>query len=49
MTSFSSVMAVLLCLGLGVFVIVFAVGLIKDLIKLVKSKKSKKSGGEKKE
>lgn len=47
MNSFSSVMAVLLCLGLAVFVIVFAVGLIKDLIKLVKSKKNKKSGGEK--
>lgn len=49
MTSFSSVMSVLLCLGLAVFVIVFAVGLVKDVIKLVKSKKSKKSGGEKKD
>ncbi len=47
MSSVSTIVAVLLCAGLFAFTVTFIVGLIKDIIKLNKIKKSKKNGGEK--
>lgn len=46
MNSISTIVAVLLCSGLAAFTVTFIVGLIKDIIKLNKIKKSKKNGGE---